>query len=65
MYVIPIRPETLNLIALLNDGVHPELEDFGTVFIVHDDAPNEIEATHAFLSRLHGPFPTSVKILCL
>jgi hypothetical protein len=42
MYLIPILPESMMLIAELNNGVRPEIEGARTYFVWYKDKPAEI-----------------------
>jgi hypothetical protein len=64
MYAIPIQPETLDLIAALNGGLAPQIEEFPTLYLF--EGPEEeaaIVGRDQFMAKLFGPAPTPVKLL--
>lgn len=62
-YAIPILPETLPLIALLNDGVRPKFEMNFTYFIIdadfNSDVPNEIVTEETLIEQ--GAFENALR----
>lgn len=64
MYAIPVKPETLDLIATLNGGVRPVVEEFPTLYLYDgEDSEAAIVGQDRFMSRLFGPAPRKITIL--
>jgi hypothetical protein len=64
MYAIPILPETLDLITILNMGVRPQIEDVPTLYIWDgDDHEAVIVGQDRFMAKLFGPAPRKITIL--
>lgn len=57
MYIIPITPETLDLITVLNDGARPVLEEGKTFYIFQGRNEHAEIVTHREASRILDASP--------